>query len=132
MRITSFLDKSTFREFVRFVIVGGLATLTDFFLTTLMFFATSLSPNAITTLAFVLAFFVSFFGHRFFTFKKRGNPLSFFVLALCNLGIRNFFVWLFIYILNMHAYISLLLACALVTGITYFVSKFVIFTDKGK
>ncbi|MGN0894585.1 MAG: GtrA family protein [Succinivibrio sp.] len=132
MRIKSFLFKDSFKELVRFVIVGGLATLTDLLLTTLMFFVTSFSPNAITTIAFVLAFFVSFFGHRFFTFKKSGNPIHFLVLALCTLGIRNALVWLFIYILDMHAYVSLILACALVTLITYFVSKFMIFTDKRK
>lgn len=119
--------KKNFFELVRFVIVGGLATLVDLAVTTLLVFTTGFNANIITTVAFLTAFFVSFFGHRYFTFKKNGSMLSFLILAVSTLILRNIFVWVLQHILNVGVYPSLIAAMILVTAITYFVAKFKVF-----
>ena len=77
--------KKNFFELIRFVIVGGMSTVVDLVVTTVLVFTTALNANFITTIAFLTAFLVSFFGHRYFTFKRKGSILSFFALAVSTL-----------------------------------------------
>ena len=111
--------EKNFFELIRFVIVGGMSTV--------LVFTTALNANFITTIAFLTAFLVSFFGHRYFTFKRKGSILSFFALAVSTLILRNIFVWFMLHILNLSNYPALIIAMVLVTGITYFVAKFKVF-----
>ena len=69
--------EKNFFELIRFVIVGGMSTVVDLVVTTVLVFTTALNANFITTIAFLTAFLVSFFGHRYFTFKRKGSILSF-------------------------------------------------------
>lgn len=119
--------KKNFFELIRFVIVGGMSTVVDLVVTTVLVFTTALNANFITTIAFLTAFLVSFFGHRYFTFKRKGSILSFFALAVSTLILRNIFVWFMLHILNLSNYPALIIAMVLVTGITYFVVKFKVF-----
>ena len=119
--------KKNFFELIRFVIVGGMSTVVDLVVTTVLVFTTALNANFITTIAFLTAFLVSFFGHRYFTFKRKGSMLSFFALAVSTLILRNIFVWFMLHILNLSNYPALIIAMVLVTGITYFVAKFKVF-----
>ena len=119
--------KKNFFELIRFVIVGGMSTVVDLVVTTVLVFTTALNANFITTIAFLTAFLVSFFGHRYFTFKRKGSMLSFFALAVSTLILRNIFVWFILHILNLSNYPALIIAMVLVTSITYFVAKFKVF-----
>lgn len=119
--------KKNFFELIRFVIVGGMSTVVDLVVTTVLVFTTALNANFITTIAFLTAFLVSFFGHRYFTFKRKGSILSFFALAVSTLILRNIFVWFMLHILNLSNYPALIIAMVLVTSITYFVAKFKVF-----
>ena len=110
--------KKNFFELIRFVIVGGMSTVVDLVVTTVLVFTTALNANFITTIAFLTAFLVSFFGHRYFTFKRKGSMLSFFALAVSTLILRNIFVWFMLHILNLSNYPALIIAMVLVTGIT--------------
>ncbi len=119
-------SQKSFFEIIRFVIVGGAATLVDLGVTTLLVFATSLHENIITSVAFLIAFWVSYFGHRNFTFKKKGSALSFFILALSTLVIRNIIVAGLV-LCDIRGLPALITAMIAVTAITYFVAKFKIF-----
>ena len=102
--------KKNFFELIRFVIVGGMSTVVDLVVTTVLVFTTALNANFITTIAFLTAFLVSFFGHRYFTFKRKGSMLSFFALAVSTLILRNIFVWFMLHILNLSNYPALIIA----------------------
>ena len=119
--------KKNFFELIRIVIVGGMSTVVDLVVTTVLVFTTALNANFITTIAFLTAFLVSFFGHRYFTFKRKGSMLSFFALAVSTLILRNIFVWFMLHILNLSNYPALIIAMVLVSAITYFVAKFKVF-----
>ena len=113
-------------EAARFVIVGGLATLTDLGVSVVLALTTGLSENAVTTLAFLTAFWVSYFGHRYFTFRKKGGALPFFCLAAGTLALRNLLVWLLV-LAGVRGLAALIAAMAAVTAVTYLVAKFKIF-----
>ena len=68
--------KKNFFELIRFVIVGGMSTVVDLVVTTVLVFTTALNANFITTIAFLTAFLVSFFGHRYFQ-KERLHTFLF-------------------------------------------------------
>lgn len=115
-------------ELMRFVLVGGLATLVDLIVTFALVYGADMGEreNLVTTAAFCTAFLVSYFGHRFFTFQKKGSPVAFLALALSTLLLRNVIVWLLtLYVVR--GIIALVLAMAIVTVVTYVVSKFGIF-----
>ncbi|WP_286035773.1 GtrA family protein [Succinatimonas hippei] len=119
-----------FYELVRFVIVGGAATVTDLAVSVVLFFAfPDMSENAITTCAFCVAFFVSYFGHRYFTFKQHGNIFKFLLLSCSMLVLRNIIVFVLVRIW-MTGLVPIIVAMALVTVITYLVSKFMVFKQK--
>lgn len=125
-KISTILNSnSKFFELIRFVIVGSLATLVDLSVSSLLFFLFELNPNVITTSAFIVAFCVSFLGHKNFTFKKSGSIIRFFSLALAMLLLRNVIVYFLV--MYMHALVAIILAMVIVTFITFFVSKFFIF-----
>lgn len=111
--------------------VGGLATLVDLAITTILFVVSSFNENIITTLAFISAFWVSYFGHRYFTFKSSGSVKAFFALAISTLILRNLIVYALVYV-GIGGYISLILGMLIVTGITYFISKYKIFNHSGE
>lgn len=119
-------------EILRFVLVGGLATLVDLSVTLALVYGADLAEheNIVTTVAFCTAFLVSYFGHRFFTFQKSGSAVAFLTLALSTLMLRNLIVWaLTEYVVR--GIVALIVAMALVTVITYVVSKFGIFKGKA-
>lgn len=126
------LKKGGVFEIARFVIVGGMATAVDLFVTVLLVYVMDMgqSENIVTTVAFCTALLVSYFGHRFFTFHKKGSIVKFLGLALSTLALRNCIVLLLTaYVVR--GIVALIAAMAIVTVITYVVSKFGIFKDDG-
>ncbi len=118
-------------ELLRFVLVGGLATLTDLTVTVIIFFCWPwLHENLVTTAAFATAFFVSFFGHRYVTFRQHGSMFRFFVLQASMLMLRNLLVLLMV-TFWMRGLIPIITSMAVVTLITYFISKYKVFNQAG-
>ena len=117
-------------ELMRFVFIGGLATLVDLTVTlVLFFFFPRIHENLVTTCAFGIAFFVSYFGHRYVTFKQHGSVVRFFLLSASMLLLRNILVFLMV-TFWMRGLMPIIVAMVLVTAITYLVSKYQIFADK--
>lgn len=115
------------KEFVRFVMVGGAATVTDLAVSIVLLYVFYLHENIVTTLAFLCAFLVSYFGHRNFTFKKSGSVLKFLLVSVSMLITRNVLVFLFMTLLDWHALKPLIVSMALVMIITFLLSKYLVF-----
>ncbi len=84
------ISREEFWRLVRFGFVGGGATLVDLG-TSIALFHTwpTISEHLVTTLAFAIAFWFSFFGHRYITFQKQGAASKFLLVALFSLAVRN-------------------------------------------
>ncbi|WNL43449.1 GtrA family protein [Halomonas sp. PAMB 3264] len=88
-RLIELFNRDVFQPF-RFLIMGGLATLTHMLVATLLFaLLTEPSPYLVNVIAFALAFLVSFFGHRHVTFKTRGSMGRFFLVAIAGFAANN-------------------------------------------
>jgi len=75
---------------MRFGGVGVLATLVHIAVAAAVFsFWTSLSPFLTNVLAFLVAFQVSLWGHRRFTFRRRGRSGRFLLIALTGFIANN-------------------------------------------
>lgn len=120
------LNRPQIYEIMRFIIVGGLATVVDLTVTTVLVFTTHLHENLITSVAFIIAFWVSYFGHRYFTFKANGSVGAFFLLAIATLILRNIIVYLLL-LTDIRGFAALITAMIIVTVITYAVAKIKIF-----
>ncbi|HBN58937.1 GtrA family protein [Vreelandella aquamarina] len=74
----------------RFGGVGAIATLVHLSVAAIAFIIwPTISPFLANLLAFVVAFQVSFWGHRRFTFRKDGRAHRFFLLALGGFALNN-------------------------------------------
>lgn len=113
-------------QFARFVLVGGAATLTDLVVSIILLYGLNLHENVVTTGAFAIAFFVSYFGHRNFTFKKQGSALKFLLLSTLMLIIRNLLVALMLY-MGLSGLPPLLIAMTAVMMLTFVASKYLVF-----
>lgn len=82
MRILADLfNRDSFRP-LRFLIVGGAATLVHMLVAALAFAVyPTPSPYAANIIAFLVAFIVSFYGHRHITFQTKGSMLRFLLVA---------------------------------------------------
>lgn len=77
-------------EFIRFGIVGGFATLTHVMVAWLLLTLFPGSPVfLVNVIAFSVAFSVSFFGHRHFTFRTDGSLPRFLVAACVGVAVNN-------------------------------------------
>lgn len=123
-----FVQRKSIQELIRFVLVGGFATLVDLVVSIVLLYSFNLHENVVTTLAFFCAFIFSFLGHRFITFKKKGSPIKFFALSFTMLLLRNAIVYLMVsYVIG--GIVAIVFSMAVVTVITFTVSKFAIFKD---
>lgn len=81
LRLVELFNHDALRPF-RFLIVGGAATATHILVASLAFAAApGLSPYAVNIAAFMVAFLVSFYGHRHITFRTRGSMRRFLLVA---------------------------------------------------
>ncbi|WP_136067486.1 GtrA family protein [Modicisalibacter radicis] len=75
---------------VRFGGVGVFATLVHLAVAAAVFwFWASISPFLANVLAFLVAFQVSLWGHRRFTFRRRGHSGRFFLVAVAGFAANN-------------------------------------------
>lgn len=117
-KIIDILNKDSIRPF-RFIIVGGVATLTH--LVTAAFLL-ALHPNAapylVNIIAFCNAFIVSFYGHRHFTFQKKGSGWRFLVVAISGFVINNILLTLMLW-LTVPSFWAIAIATICIPILTY-------------
>lgn len=77
-------------KIIRFVIVGGSATLVHMGVASAMIFASPNTPIvAANAVAFSVAVLVSFVGHSRYTFQTKGSLFKFFITACVGLACNN-------------------------------------------
>lgn len=114
-------------EVLRFCLVGGFATLTHLGVATLLVqrFA-PLNVFMVNLLAFTCAFWVSFVGHRYFTFRTKGSVLKFLMSSLVGLAVNNTFLAV-AFRMSKDDLLSIVTAAAIAPIVVFILSRFWVF-----
>ncbi|OAL57874.1 hypothetical protein A6R74_11715 [Halomonas sp. ALS9] len=124
-------NRDAFRLF-RFLIVGGAATSTHMLVAALLFaYFNNPSPYGINAVAFLVAFLVSFYGHRHITFQTRGSIRRFFLVAVGGFLANNAILTGGL-ALGMDGLVAVIIATACVPVLTYLASSLWAFKTEEK
>lgn len=126
------------KEFIKFLISGSLATAVDFFFVYLFFDILGMRIFMAAALAFLFAFFASFYLQKFWTFRDgsksrmRKQMLQFLVLGLAGLLVNAFGMHILVEVLHLWYVLSLVLVIGGLAVVNFFVYKFVIFKKEHR
>ena len=115
-----------------FLLVGILASITNFVIVWILVELGIFRPLVANFFAFLIAFNVSYFGHRFLTFstttqshKKAAS--QFFINVMIGLCLNEFIYYILLHLLKIQYLLALFITIGLVAVYTFIVSKFLIF-----
>lgn len=121
------ISRDEFWRLVRFGFVGGGATLVDLGSAFALFHSwPGINEHLVTTLAFSVAFWFSFFGHRYITFQKQGAVSKFLLVALFSLAVRNLILSGLLFA-GLSGLLPVVIATLTVTILTYVLSRIWVF-----
>lgn len=126
------------KEFIKFLIAGGISTAVDFFFVYLFFDVMKIRIMISAALAFLFAFFASFYLQKFWTFrddskKKMGRQMfQFLILGLCGLVVNSIGMHILVEIYEVWYVFSLVLIVGGLAAINFFIYKFIIFKKEHR
>ncbi|MFJ5539666.1 GtrA family protein [Halomonas sp. ATBC28] len=130
-RLVRLFNRDVFRLF-RFLIVGGAATVTHMLVAALLFaYVHNPSPYSINVVAFLVAFLVSFYGHRHITFQTRGSMRRFLLVAVGGFLVNNAILTGCL-ALGIDGLVAVIIATACVPVLTYLASSLWAFKTEEK
>lgn len=115
-----------------FIIIGVLASITNFVIVWLLVELDIFKPMVANFFAFLIAFNVSYFGHRFLTFSTttqshKKAATQFFINVMIGLALNEGIYYVLLHLLHIQYLIALFITMGLVAVYTFVVSKFLIF-----
>ncbi len=121
------ISQAEFWRLFRFGLVGGGATLIDLGTSTLcLLWWPTLPEHIVTSIGFFVAFWFSFFGHRYVTFQRHGKVSKFLMVALSSLGVRYVILAVLLWI-GLSGLLPIIIATLTVTILTYVLSRVWVF-----
>ncbi|MCW5590408.1 MAG: GtrA family protein [Legionellales bacterium] len=120
-------------QIIQFGIVGSLAALIHLSVVILLVSTFAIPPLFANLFAFIIAFNVSYFGHRWWTFNTAEHSLhqslfKFFVVAALSFILNETLFYIFLYDFHLFYALALLLVLIIVPPLTFLLSKFWAFT----
>lgn len=117
---------------LRFLIIGGAATAMHLIVAASLFsLHFGASPYLVNLIAFLVAFVVSFYGHRHVTFKTHGSMRRFLVVAIGGFFVNNLILMLCLK-LSLGEMLSVAIATLCVPVLTYLASSLWAFKTEEK
>ena len=115
------------QEFVRFAVVGAVATTIHAAVFTLLVETTPLDPVVATVIAFFVAFVAGFALNRAWTFRSRADPIAqlprYLAVQLVGLALNAAIMALAVHVQHWSPYIGLGLAIVLVPPVTFALAR---------
>lgn len=109
----------------RFGGVGAAATVVHLSVAAIAFIIwPTISPFLANLVAFLVAFQISFWGHRRFTFRREGRASRFFLLALGGFALNNGVLAALLAVSPLQGFIAIVLATFTVPLLMYFAARF--------
>jgi putative flippase GtrA len=120
------------KQAIRFLIVGALASIVNFIIVWILVHFDVLRPLVANIFAFLIAFNVSYFGHRFLTFSTTSTShkkasIQFLGNAVIGLILNEATYYVLLHILHIQYLLALFITMAIVAVYTFLISKFFIF-----
>lgn len=115
-------------QIMRFGIVGGAATATHMAVAAALLLSVTWPVWLTNVIAFAVAFWISFFGHRHFTFKKAGSPARFLGAAMTGLAVNNVFLFTVLWATG-NELISVVLAAVAAPVAVFTISRVWVFNE---
>ena len=84
----------------------------------------------VNVVAFAVAFWISFFGHRLFTFQRAGNPLRFLAAALAGLAVNNVCLAAAL-AATRHGMFSIAIAAVAAPAVVFILSRLWVFNEQA-
>lgn len=117
--------------FVRFAVVGAIATAVHAAVFSVAIETTPLDPVAATTIAFAVAFAVGFALNRRWTFRSRADPMAqlprYLVAQLAGLGLNAAIMAYAVHVQRWSPYLGLALSIVLVPPVTFALARWWVF-----
>jgi putative flippase GtrA len=137
MRRTIHKHQHILSQLMRFAIVGISSSIVHFTTVICLVAPGWLPPLRANIIAFLIAFCVSFFGHRYWTFENTtrgfGDSLPrFFSVAVLSFALNESFYWYLLHRLQMYYPVALIIVLTSVSALTFFLSKFWAFHSRKK
>ncbi len=123
----------SFLKIMRYIVSGGITTFVDLSLLYIFTDAFHIWYLLSAVFAFIIAFFVSFFMQKYWTFQdvsKEGihkQMITYLLIALINLGINTLLMYIFVNTIHLHYMIAQFITAGLIAISSYFIYKKVIF-----
>jgi putative flippase GtrA len=118
-------------QLFRFGVVGGVSTLLNSVIFIVLVDFLNLRPLSGNLFAFLLVFWVSYFGHSWWTFGNKYYStekfLKFLLMALLGLSVNATFVWILMHCLHQSAYIATLPMIFITPLLIFFINKYWVF-----
>ena len=115
------------QEFVRFAVVGAVATTIHAAVFTLLVETTPLDPVVATVIAFVVAFAAGFALNRAWTFRSRADPIAqlprYLAVQLVGLALNAAIMAFAVHVQHWSPYVGLGLAIVLVPPVTFALAR---------
>jgi putative flippase GtrA len=126
------LKNKLFLQILRFGTVGVAAAMVQLFSLMLLVETNLLHPLAANIIAFMIAFQVSYWGHRHFTFGAHDlahitTLPRLFVLAVCTFMANEFLFYIFLNLFHLQYMLALIVVLAILPVATFSLSKFWVF-----
>lgn len=117
-----------FWQLNRFALIGGAATFVHLFVSRIILFYQANVPElVVNSVAFAVAFFISFFGHRHFTFKVKGSMIKFLSVSLLGFSINNTLLFYIVKTQLLSGWDAIFLSTLSVPILTYLLAKLWVF-----
>ena len=116
------------KQVFRFGCVGTAAAITNLAIVAILVPITHMHPLMANVFAFIIAFQVSFYGHKAWTFQSDANHLStmskFFIVASISFALNEGLYALILKLFHFHYMLSLFIVLIIVPPVTFIFSKF--------
>ena len=122
------------KQIIRFGLVGSSAALVNFSIVVALVETGLFTPLAANIFAFFIAFHVSYFGHRYWTFHRSSQPHKSAMPRLLLLSITNFIInegifYVFLNTFKLPYPIALFFTLAVLPVITFTINKLWVFRE---
>ena len=129
-----------YKSAILYLVFGGLTTLINIVAYSLLYYIADMSNSLSNVLAWIVSVLFAFITNKLFVFENKGFALTNFLFEiatffLCRFatGVLDFVImYVFVDVLEYHAFLMKILSNIIVIILNYFASKFFVFRKRGQ